>query len=136
MPDIDVDVPAEHRDDVIDYIRRKYNPENVSQMITFGRLQGRAALKEVLRINEAVSFSEMNEITQYIPNEADISDQLELSDEKSIIKWTLVNDGAGLKKCMPQNCSGRLSPLAIFVIEMVEVLEARIAFLRMIDSVS
>ena len=37
---------------------------------------------------------------------------------------------------MPQNCSGRLSPLASFVIEMVEVLEARIAFLRMIDSVS
>ena len=98
LPDIDVDVPAEHRDDVIDYIRHKYNPDNVSQMITFGRLQGRAALKEVLRINEAVSFSEMNEITQYIPNEADISDQLELSDEKSIIKWTLVNDGAGLKK--------------------------------------
>ena len=108
LPDIDVDVPAEHRDDVIDYIRRKYNPENVSQMITFGRLQGRAALKEVLRINEAVSFSEMNEITQHIPNEADISDQLELSDEKSIIKWTLINDGGDLKKWCKINEDGTL----------------------------
>ena len=98
LPDIDVDVPAEHRDEVIDYIRQKYNPENVSQMITFGRLQGRAALKEVLRINEAVSFAEMNEITQNIPNEADISDQLEIADEKSIIRWALMNESENLKK--------------------------------------
>ena len=51
LPDIDVDVPAEHRDDVIDYIKEKYGYENVSQMVTFGKLQGRAAVKEVLRIN-------------------------------------------------------------------------------------
>ena len=61
-------------------------------MITFGRLQGRAAVKEVLRINEAVSFSEMNAITESIPDEARISDQLELMGEKSIIKWTLENE--------------------------------------------
>ena len=50
LPDIDMDVPAEHRDEVIDYIREKYGQDKVGQMITFGRLQGRAALKEVLRI--------------------------------------------------------------------------------------
>ena len=50
----------------------------------------------------------MNEITQHIPNEADISDQLELSDEKSIIRWTLINDGGNLKKWCKINEDGTL----------------------------
>jgi DNA polymerase-3 subunit alpha len=105
LPDIDVDVPAEHRDEIIEYIKQKYNPENVSQMVTFGRLQGRAAIKEVLRINDAVSFAEMNEITQNIPNEAEISDQLELMEEKSVIRWTLENESEKLKSWVYMNSS-------------------------------
>jgi DNA polymerase-3 subunit alpha len=113
LPDIDVDVPAEHRDSIIDYIKSKYGNENVSQMITFGRLQGRAALKEVLRINEAVSFAEMNEITQHIPNEAEISDQLELTDDRSIINWSLDNEPEPLKNWCKKNDDGNLEgPLA------------------------
>ena len=79
LPDVDMDVPAEHRDEVIDYIKEKYGVNKVSQMVTFGKLQGRAAIKEVLRINDAVSFSEMNAITDSIPDEAKISDQLEIN---------------------------------------------------------
>ncbi|MAF25001.1 hypothetical protein CL634_05435, partial [bacterium] len=60
LPDIDIDVPASKRDEVIDYIRNKYGKEKVGQMVTFGRLQGRSALKEVLRMNEACSYDEMN----------------------------------------------------------------------------
>ena len=97
LPDIDMDVPAEHRDEVIDYIRGKYGHSKVGQMITFGRLQGRAALKEVLRINDAVSFMEMNRITESIPDEAKISDQLEMMEDKSIIRWTLENEPDDLK---------------------------------------
>ena len=97
LPDIDMDIPAEHRDEVIDYIKEKYGSNKVGQMITFGRLQGRAALKEVLRINDAVSFMEMNTITEGIPDEAVISDQLELMEDKSIIRWTLENEPDGLK---------------------------------------
>lgn len=108
LPDIDVDVPAEHRDEIIDYIKQKYGKENVSQMVTFGRLQGRAALKEVLRINDCVSFAEMNEITKYIPNEADISDQLEIMEEKSIIGWALENDPDSVKSWCFINDSGQL----------------------------
>ena len=93
LPDIDMDVPGKRRDDVIDYLKGKYGKEHVSQMITFGRLQGRSAIKEVLRINDACSFSEMNAITKSIPNEADISDQLaDMDDEdRSIIRWSLLN---------------------------------------------
>lgn len=113
LPDIDVDVPAEYRDDIIDYIKEKYGRDNVSQMITFGRLQGRAALKEVLRISDVVSFAEMNEITKNVPNEAEISDQLELTEDKSIINWTLDNDPESLKNWCMKNESGELEgPLA------------------------
>ena len=114
LPDIDIDVPAEHREEVIDYIKRKYGDANVSQMITFGRLQGRAALKEVLRMHDAVSFAEMNEITKGIPNEADISDQLESMEERSIIKWALLNEGDNLRKWCKINegaLEGSLAPL-------------------------
>ena len=122
LPDIDVDVPAEHRDEVIDYIKQKYGYDNVSQMITFGRLQGRAALKEVLRINEAVSFSEMNEITQSIPNEADISDQLELMEEKSIIRWALINEANELNKWCKINDDGTLDgPLASLFDQAIKI---------------
>ena len=93
LPDIDMDVPGKKRDDVIDYLKTKYGKDHVSQMITFGRLQGRSAIKEVLRINDACSFSEMNAITKSVPNEAEISDQLaEMDDEdRSIIRWSLLN---------------------------------------------
>lgn len=93
LPDIDMDVPSQKRDDVIEYLRKKYGNEHVSQMITFGRLQGRSAIKEVLRVNEACSFGEMNAITKSVPNEAEISDQLaEMEDDdRSIIRWALIN---------------------------------------------
>jgi DNA polymerase-3 subunit alpha len=109
LPDIDMDVPSEHRDEVIDYIKEKYGQDKVGQMITFGRLQGRAALKEVLRINDAVSFMEMNTITDSIPDEAKISDQLELMDDKSIIRWTLENEPDELKNWCIMDDDGNLS---------------------------
>lgn len=93
LPDIDIDVPAGKRDEIIMYLKDKYGHRNVSQMLTFGRLQGRSAIKEVLRVREACGFSEMNEITKHIPNEAEISDQLQEMDEedRSIIRWALIN---------------------------------------------
>lgn len=91
LPDIDTDVPSEHRDEVIQYIKDKYGIANVSQMATFGRLQGRSAMKEVMSIEDSLSFAEMNAITEFIPDEAEISDELEEMDDKSIIRWALLN---------------------------------------------
>lgn len=99
LPDIDIDVPAEHRDEVIDYIKRTYGEERVSQMLTFGRLAGRAALKEVMRTEGGYSFTEMNELSKLIPHEADVSDQLEAMGEKSILKFALYNEPKLSKYC-------------------------------------
>lgn len=95
MPDIDVDVPIEHREEIIEYIKSKYGNDRVSQMITFNTLKGRGALKEVLRVYDNLTFEEMNNITKNIPDEAKIADELqEIKEEEgsaSIIRWALEN---------------------------------------------
>ena len=91
LPDIDIDVPATKRDETIDYIRDKYGRDKVGQMVTFGRLQGRSALKEVLRMNQACSYDEMNVITKSLPHEHEISDQLADMGGQSVIEWALAN---------------------------------------------
>ena len=110
LPDIDIDIPGKHRDQIISYIKDKYGHDRVSQMLTFGRLQGKSAIKEVLRVNEACSFAEMNAISNCIPDEAKISDQLaEMDDEdRSIIRWALINNADELKDFCKINDDGKL----------------------------
>ena len=98
LPDIDIDIPGGKRDEIIAYIKNKYGHKKVGQMLTFGRLRGRSAIKEVMRVNEACGFAEVNEITKYIPDEADIQDQLQQLDEedRSIILWALTNNSKEL----------------------------------------
>ena len=108
LPDIDIDVPATKRDETIDYIRSKYGNDRVGQMVTFGRLQGRSALKEVLRMNEACGFDEMNQITKSLPHEHEVSDQLAEMDNPSVISWTLTNLPEALKDYCRPNDDGEL----------------------------
>lgn len=91
LPDIDVDFPPSIRSQVFDYLRTKYGDHRVCQMATFGRLQGKSILKEILRINELCSNDQMNEITKLIPNDAEISDELENMEKPSTIIWALEN---------------------------------------------
>lgn len=102
MPDIDVDVPINKREEIISYIKNKYGEDKVSQMITFNTMKGRGALKEVLRVYGNISFEEMNRITKYIPDEAKIADELqemrEDTGEASIIRWALENNVDKLKE--------------------------------------
>jgi DNA polymerase-3 subunit alpha len=110
LPDIDIDVPGTKRDEIIAYLKDKYGHSRVSQMLTFGRLQGKSAIKEVLRINEACSFGEMNAISNCIPDEAKISDQLaEMDDEdRSIIRWALINNSEELRDFCRLSEDGKL----------------------------
>lgn len=102
MPDIDVDVPIDKREQIISYIKQKYGQDKVSQMITFNTMKGRGALKEVMRVYGNISFDEMNRITKSIPDEAKIADELqemkEDTGEASIIRWALENNGDKLKE--------------------------------------
>ena len=102
MPDIDIDVPINKREDIINYIKNKYGHKKVSQMITFNTMKGRGALKDVLRAYGNVSFDEMNKITKFIPDEAKIADELQEMKEEygeaSIIQWALENNSKDLKE--------------------------------------
>lgn len=68
MPDIDVDFCIEHRQDVIDYVVRKYGKDKVSQIITFGTLKAKAAVRDVARVLDA-SYADGDAIAKAIPNE-------------------------------------------------------------------
>jgi len=113
MPDIDVDVPINKRENVISYIKNKYGEDKVSQMITYNTMKGRGALKEVLRVYGNINFEEMNNITKNIPDEAKIADELqemkENTGESSIIRWALENNVDRLKEWCYINDSGELA---------------------------
>ena len=101
MPDIDIDVPKQSREGIIDYIRNKYGGENVAQIITFQTLKGRAALKRVMAARGNIGFEEQNTITSHILDESKIADELQdMKDElgtSSIIWWALENRSEKLK---------------------------------------
>lgn len=95
LPDIDVDFPKEGRESVSNYIKEKYGHDKVVHMLTFNTLKARGALKEVLTAHRKCTVEEMNRMTSNIPQEADISDQLQLMKDSgkqpSALLWTLEN---------------------------------------------
>jgi DNA polymerase-3 subunit alpha len=112
LPDIDSDFPIRYKEDIFNYVRHKYGENNVSQMITFSRMQGRGALKDVFRAHDVCSFEEINRITECIPKEEQISDELQImreaTGEASVIRWTLENMGEPLKNWCFINEEGKL----------------------------
>lgn len=117
MPDIDIDVPIDKRENIIEYIKNKYGHDKVSQMITFNTMKGRGALKDVLRVYGNITFEEMNNITKFIPDEAKIADELQEMKEEygeaSIIRWSLENNQKELAEWCHLDDSGSLAgPLA------------------------
>lgn len=67
MPDFDIDFCMDRRQEVIDYVIRKYGKERVSQIITFGTMAAKNAVKDVARALR-VPFDEVNKITKLMPN--------------------------------------------------------------------
>ncbi|MCL2429621.1 MAG: DNA polymerase III subunit alpha, partial [Alphaproteobacteria bacterium] len=67
MPDFDIDFCQDRRDEVIDYVRREYGADRVAQIITFGKLQARAAVRDVGRVL-GLPFGQVNKVAELIPN--------------------------------------------------------------------
>ena len=72
MPDIDIDFCIERRQEVIDYVIRKYGKDKVSQIITFGTLKAKAAVRDIARALDA-TYAEGDAIAKAIPNELGIT---------------------------------------------------------------
>ncbi|UFN50834.1 DNA polymerase III subunit alpha [Roseomonas sp. OT10] len=66
MPDFDIDFCQDRRDEVIDYVRREYGADRVGQIITFGRLQAKAVVRDVGRVM-GLPYGQVNRIAELIP---------------------------------------------------------------------
>ena len=67
MPDFDIDFCQNRRDEVISYVRREYGEDRVAQIITFGKLQARAAVRDVGRVL-GMPYGQVNRVAELIPN--------------------------------------------------------------------
>ncbi len=67
MPDFDIDFCQDRRGDVIEYVQNRYGADRVAQIITFGKLQARAALRDVGRVLE-MPYGRVDRICKLVPN--------------------------------------------------------------------
>lgn len=72
MPDIDVDFCFERRQEVIDYVGRKYGTEKVVQIVTFGTMAAKGAIRDVGRVMD-LPYAQVDAIAKMIPNELNIT---------------------------------------------------------------
>ncbi len=72
LPDIDIDFCIERRGEVIDYIKKQYGENSVTQIITFGKMKARQVVRDVGRVM-SYPFSEVDKIAKAIPEELNIT---------------------------------------------------------------
>lgn len=72
MPDIDIDFCYERRQEVIEYVSRKYGPEKVVQIVTFGTMAAKNAIRDVGRVMD-LPYAYVDNIAKMIPNELNIT---------------------------------------------------------------
>ena len=83
MPDFDVDFSDTHRQEVIDYVSRKYGNSHVSQIITFGTMAAKMVIRDVARVLD-VPYSEADTLAKMIPNELHITIKKALEENKEL----------------------------------------------------
>ncbi|HCI45119.1 MAG TPA: DNA polymerase III subunit alpha [Candidatus Omnitrophica bacterium] len=88
MPDIDIDFCFERRGEVIEYVTQKYGSENVAQIITFGTMQARAAIRDVGRVM-GMPYAEVDRIAKLVPTELGITVEEALQKEPQLNKLFL-----------------------------------------------
>ncbi len=67
MPDFDIDFCQDRRDEVLHYVQERYGRNRVAQIITFGKLQARAALRDVGRVLQ-MPYGQVDRLTKMVPN--------------------------------------------------------------------
>ncbi len=91
MPDFDVDFCTRRRHETIEYVREKYHPENVAQIVTFGTLASRAVIKDVGRVM-GIPYSETDKVAKLMDGKSTIQELLGLGIPKLEAKVEAEND--------------------------------------------
>lgn len=85
MPDIDMDFDGERRDEVIRYIREKYGEASTAQIVTFGRMKAKLAIRDIGRVLE-IPLIDVNRIAKLIPEGPKVSLKTELAKNNELVK--------------------------------------------------
>jgi DNA polymerase-3 subunit alpha len=87
LPDVDTDFCVERREEVINYCRRKYGEDKVAQIMTFGRLKARAALRDVGRVMD-IPLAKVDKIAKTVPEGPGVKlkDALDSSEFKALVE--------------------------------------------------
>src|SRR5437588_1557395 len=83
MPDIDMDFCMNRRGQVIDYVTQKYGRENVAQIITFGTMAAKAAIKDVGRAMD-ITYADVNRIAKMVPTTINIKLETALKESPAL----------------------------------------------------
>ncbi len=87
LPDIDIDFGDTRREEVIEFIKKRYGERNVTQIITFGTMQARAAIRDVGRVL-SIPYGDVDRLAKLIPFNQSISDSQSSGSEfsKEVLK--------------------------------------------------
>lgn len=116
MPDIDMDFCQSRRDDVLDYVRGKYGERNVANVITFGSMLARGAIRDTARVLD-VSIAEADKMAKLVPEEVGITleeaykkepkiEELISADPTARKVWDLALSMEGLKRNAGTHAAG------------------------------
>ncbi len=83
MPDIDVDISNDKRQQVIDYVVNKYGEDKTAQVITFGTMKARGVIRDVGRVLD-IPYSEVDKIAKLVPDTLGITLKSALEDSKDL----------------------------------------------------
>lgn len=90
MPDFDIDFSDERRGEVVEYVRRKYGSDKVAQIVTFGMLKAKNAIKDVARVFR-IPYADVDRITKLMDGKSTIEESLGL-------KLTKDGENVGIKE--------------------------------------
>ncbi len=118
MPDFDIDFSDTRRDEIIEYVKRKYGDDHVCQVISFGTLKARAVIRDVGRVL-GMSYSDVDSIVKLIPRDLNIT--LEKALKINELKSRYDSDGSVKRlidiamklEGMPRNASTHASGVII-----------------------
>ena len=96
MPDIDLDIPDNKRDEILNYVHDKYGHSHVSQIITFGTLAAKQALRDVGRVFGMAPY-EINDLSKLVPNVLKITLKEALKQSQKLQNW--IADSSKINYC-------------------------------------
>ena len=95
MPDIDIDFCYIRRDEVIEYVKRRYGDDHVAQIITFGTMAAKGAVRDVGRVMN-MPYNEVDKIAKLIPQELGMTLDKALKDSSELL--TLYQENLEVRK--------------------------------------